>query len=97
MLTDTHVHLDLDEFAADLPEVLRRSQALGGIWPYMLRVQETRLIFLRNCCQTNTVLFIGNINNVETKICFNQTNFSNRIIENEIVEWFYHLSWRKIT
>lgn len=29
MLTDTHVHLDLDEFAADLPEVLRRSQALG--------------------------------------------------------------------
>ena len=29
MLTDTHVHLDLDEFAADLPEVLRRSQAVG--------------------------------------------------------------------
>ena len=29
MLTDTHVHLDLDEFAADLPEVLRRSQVVG--------------------------------------------------------------------
>lgn len=29
MLTDTHVHLDLDEFAADLPEVLCRSQAVG--------------------------------------------------------------------
>ena len=29
MLTDTHVHLDLDEFAADLPEVLSRSRAQG--------------------------------------------------------------------
>ena len=29
MLTDTHVHLDLAEFAADLPAVLLRSQAAG--------------------------------------------------------------------
>ncbi len=52
MLTDTHVHLDLDEFAADLPEVLRRSQALGvsrwivpaiasAHWPRLAALHET--------------------------------------------------------
>ena len=52
MLTDTHVHLDLDEFAADLPEVLRRSQALGVSrwivpaissthWPRLTALHET--------------------------------------------------------
>jgi TatD DNase family protein len=29
MLTDTHIHLDLPEFAVDLPHVLARSQAAG--------------------------------------------------------------------
>lgn len=33
MLTDTHVHLDLEEYAADLPQVLARSRAAGvGRW-----------------------------------------------------------------
>ena len=32
-LTDSHVHLDLEEFAADLPAVLARSRAVGvGRW-----------------------------------------------------------------
>ncbi|WP_024871383.1 TatD family hydrolase [Tolumonas lignilytica] len=29
MLTDTHIHLDLSEYAADLPQVLARSRAVG--------------------------------------------------------------------
>ena len=51
MLTDTHVHLDLDEFAADLPEVLRRSQAVGvarwivpairsALWPRLAALHD---------------------------------------------------------
>ena len=32
-LTDSHVHLDLEEFAEDLPAVLARSRAVGvGRW-----------------------------------------------------------------
>ena len=28
-LTDTHIHLDLNEYADDLPQVLERSEAQG--------------------------------------------------------------------
>ncbi len=64
MLTDTHVHLDLDEFAADLPEVLRRSQAVGvarWIVPAIRSAHWPRLTVSNRSCSQSYIPFMLNL------------------------------------